>query len=128
MVKYNPIVLKQGDDKNIYLPALDSENYPIDISACTEMRASLRINNQEVYKYSLTPQLGYGSIIVDGTYNNMAILQIQREQSKDFNIGKITVAIDYQFTGTNPSGFRHYEEVYDVGEVKSGLLRAEQIP
>lgn len=88
------ITLKQGEDKLIEYPVIDSNGAIVDLSSATEIRAELLINNQLACKYSLVPALGYGTISLSADPAKTHIIQVQvkRADSKNFSLGLLKIA------------------------------------
>lgn len=118
----NPITFKQGEDITINMPIVDNTNYPVDVSVCTDISATLKVNNNEYANYSLVARPNFGTIEVDTVYNNIIKLRVTRTQSKSFAVGNISIVLVLQFL-TGSGDLETKEIPVIIGTVTTGLAR-----
>lgn len=112
---------KQGEDKKVSVIIVKSGTQE-DVSGCPKIMAKVCIGTVEVKGYSLTPEADFGTLEVDGTNNYQINLFFEREDTKLWPTGVITVAVVVQFTDmTFPEGTRSEEYTFKVGRVLQGL-------
>lgn len=111
---------KQGEDKKISVNVI-KEGVPVDVSVCTNIKAILKINNVEQKKYALVPETDHGSLEVPVTPTNQIDISVERDESKNFPVGAITIIVLAAFPDvTFTSGERVEEYKFAVGRVSIG--------
>lgn len=121
-------IFKQGEDIVIPVSVIKSGS-PVDLSACANVKAILKVNNIEQKKYALVPETNYGTLTIDSVDTNKAKLVIERSESKDFPVGVISIILLAAFTdATFADSLRVEEYKFNVGRVLAGEAASEIIP
>lgn len=121
-------IFKQGEDIVIPVSVIKSGS-PVDLSACANVKAILKVNNIEQKKYALVPETNYGTLTIDAVDTNKAKLVIERSESKDFPVGVISIILLAAFTdATFADSLRVEEYKFNVGRVLAGEAASEIIP
>lgn len=119
---------KQGEDKKVSLNVVKN-GVAVDLTTAINIKAILKVNSVEQKKYALTAETGFGTLEVDGVVTNQVNIFIQREETKNFPIGNITVIMLISFVDTDfPDGERVEEIKFNVGRVSQGEGIDETMP
>lgn len=111
---------QQGEDQKISVQVIEA-GAAVDISVCTNIKAILKVNNIEQKKYALVPETDHGTLVVDGNNNNQVNVFVERDESKNFPVGAITVILLCAFPDPEFSdGVRVQEYKFSVGRVTIG--------
>lgn len=119
---------KQGEDKKITVSVMKNGS-PIELDQCPNVKAILKVNNVEQKKYSVTKESGFGTLKVDSSTKNLLHIFVEREDSKNFPVGMVTVIVLPAFTDAEfDDGIRVEEHKFNVGRVNPGEGYAEVLP
>jgi hypothetical protein len=111
---------QQGEDQKLSVQVIEA-GAAVDISVCTNIKAILKVNNIEQKKYALVPETDHGTLIPDVTNTNQANIMVEREESKNFPVGAVTVILLCAFPDPEFSdGVRVQEYKFSVGRVAQG--------
>jgi hypothetical protein len=114
------VTFKQGEDKKISVNVI-KEGVPVDVSVCTNIKAILKVNNVEQKKYALVAETDHGSLEVPTLPTNQIDISVERDESKNFPVGAITIIVLAAFPDvTFTSGERVEEYKFAVGRVAPG--------
>lgn len=118
---------KQGEDKVISVEVIKN-NVAVDITTCVNIKAILKNGSTELSKYALVAETGYGTLEVPGTPNNQVDVIVEREQSKNFPTGKLTMILLCAFNDNTFEDNERVEEYkFTVGSILPGEGAQEQI-
>ena len=119
---------KQGEDKKISVSIVKNGS-SVALNDCTNIKAILKVNNVEQKKYSVTHESGYGTLKVDTTNTNQLHIFVEREDSKTFPVGVVTLIVLPAFTDTEfDDGLRVEEFKFNVGRIMPGEGITEILP
>lgn len=122
------IQFKQGEDIVIPVSVIKSGS-PVDLSDCENVKAILKVNGIEQKKYSVVAESNYGVIVIDSVNTNKAKIIVEREESKSFPVGAISIILLAAFTDvTFADSVRVEEYKFNIGRVITGEAAAEIIP
>lgn len=114
------VSFKQGEDQKIELMVIEG-GAAVDISTCTNIKAIVKLNNIEQKRYALISETDHGTLEVDATVTNQANIYVERDESKNFPVGAITVILLCAFTDVDFSdGIRVREYKFSIGRVSQG--------
>ena len=111
---------KQGEDKKISVAVIEGGT-AIDLTTCTNIKAVVKVSNTEMKKYSLQEETDNGKLDVDQTETNKVNIFIEREESKNFPTGNITIILLCAFPNTDfVDGIEVREFKFSIGRVVLG--------
>jgi len=114
------VTFQQGEDQKISVQVIEA-GAAVDISACTNIKAILKVNNIEQKKYAMIPETDHGTLLVDGAITNQANIFVERDESKNFPVGAITLILLCAFPDADFSdGVKVQEYKFSVGRVTIG--------
>lgn len=114
-------IIRQGEDVLLKVDIMDGTT-PVALvpSAISNIVAVLYVGNTESAKYSLNSMPGHGELDYHPTQNNSINIVVEREQSKNFNIGVLKVVVLIQFIDSNFPDGKHREFSVSIGRVIKG--------
>ena len=120
---------KQGEDAKIVLEMLDGGTN-LDMSVCTNIKATLKVAGIEQMKFALVPETDYGQLEVEAAPNTNKIdLFVTRDKSMNFPTGVIQVVVLAEFPDIEfPDGGKTREFSLNVGRVLKGEWPTEPMP
>ena len=119
---------KQGEDKKVSI-GIVKNGVAVDLTTAINIKAILKVNSAEQKKYALTAETGFGTLEVDGTITNQVNIFVQREETKGFPVGNITVILLISFVDTDFTDGERVEELkFNVGRVSLGEGIDETMP
>lgn len=111
---------QQGEDQKISVQVIEA-GAAVDISVCTNVKAILKVNNIEQKKYALVTETDHGTLSVDSTNTNQVNIFVERDESKNFPVGAITIILLCAFPDADFSdGVRVQEYKFSIGRVTIG--------
>ncbi|HNQ21085.1 MAG TPA: hypothetical protein PKI46_08500, partial [Bacteroidales bacterium] len=111
---------KQGEDKKISVSVIKN-GAPVDLTTCPNIKAILKVNNTEQKKYSVVGETGYGDLQVDSVNPNQVNIMVERDDSKNFPVGAISIILLPAFTDSDfADGIRVEEYKFNIGRVIPG--------
>jgi hypothetical protein len=118
---------QQGEDQKLSVQVIEN-GAAVDVSGCTNIKAILKVNNVEQKKYALVQETDHGTLAVDATNSNQVNIFVERDESKNFPVGAITIILLAAFPDTDFSdGVRVQEYKFSIGRVAPGEGTNEQI-
>lgn len=122
------VAFKQGEDKIISVQVVKA-GLPVALNACPNIKAILKIGDSELKKYALISEVNYGTLNVSVTPTNEANIIVEREHSKLFPIGQLSLVLLCSFNDPAfDDGIRVEEYKFNVGQVLKGEATQEIIP
>lgn len=122
------VQFKQGEDISIPVLVL-KDGAAVNLTACENVKAILKVNQIEQKKYAKTPEIDYGELTIEALVTNQANILVERDHSKDFPTGVVTIIVLASFTdATFESGYRTEEYKFTVGRVVAGEGATEIMP
>lgn len=119
---------KQGEDKKVSI-GIVKNGVAVNLTTAINIKAILKVNSAEQKKYALTAETGFGTLEVDGTITNQVNIFVQREETKGFPVGNITVILLISFVDTDFTDGERVEELkFNVGRVSLGEGIDETMP
>ncbi|MCS7029482.1 MAG: hypothetical protein NZ519_12025 [Bacteroidia bacterium] len=114
-------IIRQGEDVLLKVDIMDGTT-PVVLNPTNinNIVAVLYVANTEVAKYSLNSMPGHGTLDYHPTQNNSINIVVEREQSKNFNIGVLKVVVLIQFIDPEFPDGKHREFVVSIGRVIKG--------
>lgn len=113
------VVLKQGDDSKIQVDIVDNGS-PVDLTSITKIKGVIKIGTFEE-KYSLVSESGFGKISKESSPNNRVNVFVERDQSKNFPIGAMSLTLIVTTTDADfPEGERSKQYDFNIGRTTSG--------
>jgi len=121
-------ILKQGEDKLASVFIKDSNGNAVDVSVCGEIRAILLVDGVEQKRYSLTEQTDYGKLEVDEDISNKLNIFLEREDTKDFAEGIVSIAVLFSFPDALfVDETREEEYMFTIGRIVKGFTKTETL-
>lgn len=111
---------QQGEDQKLSVLVIENGS-PVDVSACANIKAILKVGGVEQKKYALVAETDHGTLLVDNTNNNQVNIFVTRDESKLFTAGSISIVLVCPFVDTSfPGNVRHQEYKFNVGRIIEG--------
>ena len=128
MAALSDTTLNQGEDRLLDVIVLDDDGNSFKLDLATDILASISVNNVIQTKYSLQAKTGYGDLIIKpgAGSEHIAQIKIKREQSQNFPVGKMSIALLVDQPDVDLTEKRD-EFSFPAGDVISGVLRGEEI-
>lgn len=114
------VLFQQGEDVKISVNVIEG-GAPVDLSVCTNVKALVQVNNVLQKRYAQIPETDHGKAEVDGTTNNQVNIYVERDDSKNFPVGAVSVVLLCAFP--NPEftdGIEVLEYKFNVGRCSLG--------
>jgi hypothetical protein len=111
---------KQGEDKKLSVQVIEG-GVATDLTVCTNIKALLHVNNVIQSKYSLIPETDHGLLSVDALITNQANVFVERDDSKNYPVGAVTICLLCSFPNVEFSdGIEVREFKFQIGRVAAG--------
>ena len=111
---------KQGEDKKLSVQVIEG-GVATDLTVCTNIKALLHVNNVIQSKYALIPETDHGLLAVDALINNQANVFVERDDSKNYPVGAVTICLLCSFPNVEFSdGIEVREFKFQIGRVAAG--------
>lgn len=121
------VTFKQGEDIIIPVSVIKG-GVALNLTSCPNIKAILKVNNVEQKKYALVPEVGFGKLEVDGVETNKVKITVERDDSKSFPVGNISIILLTSFTDANYADSKRVEEYkFQPGRVLQGEGTSETI-
>ena len=114
------VTFNQGEDKKISVNVIEG-GVATDLSVCTNVKALVKVNNVLQKRYAQIPETDHGQALVDGLTTNQVNIFVERDDSKNFPVGAVSVCLLCAFP--NPEfvdGIEVREFTFQVGRVAPG--------
>lgn len=113
-------IIKQGEDKKFSVHVIKN-GLPISLSNCVNIKAIFKVNNVIQKKFSLVSETDYNQLVVDSNITNKVDFSIEREDSKNFPEGSISLILLPAFTDADfVDNVRVEEYKFILGKVIKG--------
>lgn len=114
------VTFKQGEDKKISVNVIEN-GVPTDLSVCTNVKSLLHVNNVLQKRYALIPETDHGKAEVDGTTTNQVNTFVERDDSKNFPVGAVSIVLLCSFPNVDfIDGIEVREYKFSVGRTAPG--------
>lgn len=122
------VTFKQGEDKIITAQVIKA-GLPESLTLCPNIKAILKIGDLEIKKYSLIPEVGFGTLTVGITNTNEVSLVVERDHSKLFPVGRVDLVLLCSFSDSSfGDSIRVEEYKFAVAQIIKGEGTNEIIP
>jgi len=120
--------IKQGESALLDIAIYD-DNIPVDLSSATDIKVILYSQAVPGVKYSLTTQVGYGTLTIKASPEEHVIqLQVTREDTNILPIGKLYASVVTKESDIvlTDGLINEYVDIY-IGNIKYGNFVKDEI-
>lgn len=114
------VLFQQGEDVKISVNVIEGGS-ATDLSVCTNVKALVMVNNVLQKRYAQIPETDHGKAEVDAGTNNQVNIYVERDDSKNFPVGAVSVVLLCAFPNVEfTDGIEVREFKFNVGRCSLG--------